>query len=217
MGCDIQVFCEGFIDEGWGKNWINIDHWFRSDDFSEISLDGLSSSSGFNYKDINQGRRSYHLFYLLAGVRGSDDYNSYLPISKPKGIPMDMDPFIKSYYEKFWEIDFSKDTSDCHDASYLSLKEIKDSCYANPMLTKGWVIEEGFEKKLEGMRSGKYIFVDFVDIKEPVERRENRVYREWTEVYNNYLIDLINIMEEYKKERQITSDKDIRIVFWFDN
>ena len=139
MGCDMQIFCEGYIHDGFEKKWINIDHWFRSDGYSVIALDGQVSSDGFDYFDVNEGRRSYHLFYLLAGVRGIDEWSTYLPISKPKGIPRDMDPFIKSYLEKHWELDFSKDTVDCHSASYLTLKEIKKSGYAKQMLTKGWV------------------------------------------------------------------------------
>jgi hypothetical protein len=63
-------------------------------------------------QDVTYGNRNYTVFGVLAGVR---DQN-VTPISKPRGLPPDVDPTLRN----------ELDVSDYHSLSYLSLKEIRD-------------------------------------------------------------------------------------------
>lgn len=127
MGCDIQLFCEGFLSCTNGKKqWININHWYRQDGWAEYMV---NDNEGFDYDNLINNNRDYGLFYLLAGVRGIEDEESYPPISKAKGLPEQMDSFIKKYYKDFYDIDLETETIDSHHHSYLTLKELKESGY----------------------------------------------------------------------------------------
>lgn len=215
MGCDIQLFCEGYIKQLSGEHqWINIDHWFRTDGWAEFMI---NDEQGFDYVDLIEGRRDYGLFYLLAGVRGIDEENSYLPIAKAKGIPPQMDSLIRNYYREFYEIDFTEESIDCHHISYLSLKELKDSGYGEIMRLKGWVDESDYNLAMELHRKGQKFQLDFEDIKELNTDHSGLVLKEWDGYINLNLTYMIERMEALKKERRIISDEDIRIVFWFDN
>ncbi|ANF97301.1 hypothetical protein [Paenibacillus bovis] len=81
MGCDITLFCEGYL---WGK-WINIDSYYRSDGWAEYMV---TEDQGFIRKSLLYGVRDYGLFFLLAGVRGDGDNESYLPIDFTGGFRM---------------------------------------------------------------------------------------------------------------------------------
>ena len=216
MGCDITLFCEGFISSFGHKDkrWINIDYWYREDVWPKCNI---VNDSGFTFDDLIENRRDYGLFYLLAGVRGSDKENSYLPISKAKGLPEQMDGLIKNYYKEFYEIDFSVEGADFYDASYLTLKELKDSGYGDVMRLKGWVKEKEYEKALEWWKRGLKYQLNFVDVKCNEWEHQGRVLKEWDGYLNLNLIYMIEKMEYLKEKRNIKNDEEIRIVFWFDN
>lgn len=67
--------------------------------------------------------RNYELFGILAGVRGSR-----IPISYPKGLPIDVSNEVLKYHDSWGE--------DAHSASWLTFDEIYDSRldYDNPSL-----------------------------------------------------------------------------------
>ncbi|URZ05473.1 hypothetical protein [Clostridium felsineum] len=217
MGCDISLFAEGFISKypNEDKKWINIDHWYREDEWADIMV---SEYKGFNYTDLIDGNRDYGLFYLLAGVRGSEDEKSYPPIAKTKGLPKQMDTLIKKYIlDGIILEDLEGQNGEFHDASYLTLKELKDSDYARIKRLKGWVIEEEYIEAIEILNKGEQWQLSYVDIKCEDIFHEGMILKEWDGYINMNLIHMIERMEQLKKERHIEKDEEIRIVFWFDN
>lgn len=206
MGCDITLFCEGYIQ---GK-WINIDHWYRKDGWAEIMI---ADNVGFDYMDLINGSRDYGLFYLLAGVRGDEKYTSYPPIAAPKGLPKDRDALLKKEYD----YDDLPDHVMFHHPSYITLQELKESGYGELMRLQGWVDIEDFEYAEQKLRQGEKYQLHFMDVKEDAYRREGKVYKEWDGYLNLNLTYMIEKMEKLKKERQIEKDDEVRIVFWFDN
>jgi len=70
--------------------------------------------------------RNYQLFSILAGVRGS-----YRPISEPRGLPEDKREECSDAF-KAWLAEWG---GDAHDASWVTLRELKD--YLNAVGTCG--------------------------------------------------------------------------------
>ena len=119
MGCDIHFFCERFSDEPITNGpvdrdeklhtlldeseprWITADEWILEDGEWEIND---------NFYD---GRRSYHLFGVLAGVR-TWDYDE--TICEPRGIPSDAS-YAYKYMCDEWD-------DDAHSHSYFTLEEL---------------------------------------------------------------------------------------------
>lgn len=206
MGCDIHLYCEGYIN---GK-WINIDRWHRETGWPEIAV---AEKEGFTPVDLLDGARDYGLFYLLAGVRGREEDNSYPPIAAPRGLPEQWDALLSGEYD-YGELE---DHDMFHHASYLTLRELKDSGYGERMRLRGWVEEEEHEETMNKLRLGERYQSHFTDVKEDAYWREGKVYREWDGYLNLNLTSMIEQMEQLKKERRIGSDEEVRIVFWFDN
>ncbi len=206
MGCDIHLYCEGRIN---GK-WINIDRWYRQTGWPEIAVAG---KEGFAPVDLLDGARDYGLFYLLAGVRGSEEYNSYPPIAAPRGLPDEWDALLAEEYD-FRDM---PDNVNVHHVSHLTLKDLKESPYGKPMPLRGWVEEAEHEQMTRRMAAGEKVQLSFWDVKTGNGEERGRVLREWHGYINLTLISLIEQMEQLKKERRIGSDEEVRIVFWFDN
>lgn len=193
MGMDMEIFTEGYLNiemenPNSAKQWVN------------LNVDPID------------GNRDYDLFYLLAGVRYNDDEKSYPPIAKPKGLPDDMDIFIRQQND--YIID-SGDDNLFYKPSYLTLKEIKDSGYASIMKVKGWVFEDEWQEWLEFPDKTKMFQFYMEDEKCPEYLRENRILKEWNNYINGNLLYMKNRMEELKEKYNISSDEEIRIVFWF--
>lgn len=223
MGCDIHLFCEGYLKGRFDKEkkWINIDHWYRQDGWPEYVI---TEYQGFNYTNLIDGRRDYGLFYLLAGVRGTDEERSYPPIAQAKGLPEQMDSLIKKYYEDFYGYHMDtipkteKENIDVHHASYLTLRELKDSGYGKIMPLKGWVHKDKLDEALTAIQNGRKYQTNFIDTKcQNPAFRKGMILREWDGYINLNLTDMIGKMERLKEERNIEYDDEIRIVFWFDN
>ena len=212
MGCDIHLFAEGLLRKypNQEKMWINIDHWYRENGWAEIML---TENEGFNYTDLIDGSRDYGIFYLLAGVRGNEKWKSYPPIANPKGLPEQMDSFIRKFTTEYTE----QENSDFHDASYLTLRELKDSGYGSIMRLQGWVYEDEHRKAVKQIGDGQKYQLGFVDVKCQDQVEQGRVLKEWNGYLNLNLTYMIERMEELRKERRIDNDDEIRIVFWFDN
>ena len=158
MGCDIHLFCEGYLN----VKWINIDNWYRKDGWAKYMV---TENQGFHYINLIEGHRDYHLFYLLAGVRRDDEEESYPSIARPKGLPKDMDPLIKKYQETVYGTNFEDESLECHHVSYLTLKEIKDSGYGDIMTIRGWVEESKFIEATEALKNGQKYEFRFFDVK----------------------------------------------------
>lgn len=212
MGCDIHLFTEGFLKKypNQEKVWINIDQWYRQDGLAEIML---TENEGFDYTDLIGGNRDYGLFYLLAGVRGREEEKSYPPIAHPKGLPKQMDALIRKFATEYTE----QENIDFHDASYLTLKELKDSGYGSIMRLRGWVYEDEYREAMEKIGEGQKYQLGFVDVKRQDRVVQGMMLKEWNGYLNLNLTYMIERMEEMKKEQRIDNDEEIRIVFWFDN
>jgi len=210
MGCDITLYCEGYVR---GK-WINIDQWYRTDGTAEYMV---TKSNGFDYIDLIEGKRDYELFYLLAGVKNNEK-SGYRPISSPKGLPPDMDQLIGEQYENWYDVVFTEEENiNFHHASYLTLKELKESGYGDVMPLKGWVNKEEFDKHEEWMKDGQKYQLFFVDDTQSKMRYEEMIFKEWNGYLNLNLTNMISKMEQLKQEKNLQDDEEIRIVFWFDN
>lgn len=206
MGCDIHLYCEGYI----GGKWINIDRWYRQTGWPEIAVAG---KEGFTPVDLLDGARDYWLFYLLAGVRGSEDTDSYPPIAPPRGLPDEWDALLAEEYD-FRDM---PDNVNVHHVSHLTLKDLKESTYSKPMPLRGWVEEAEYEQMTRRTAAGEKVQLSFWDVKTGNGEERGRVLREWHGFINLNLISLIEQMEQLKKERRIGGDEEVRIVFWFDN
>jgi hypothetical protein len=102
MGCDIHAYVEI-------KN--------KENTWTKLTLEPFDMS-GWEF-------RSYTLFGILAGVRGSGPIQ--LNDGIPRGLPDDISPEVKKAYS-FWE-------DDAHSASYITYKEVNDLYY---QYTKLW-------------------------------------------------------------------------------
>ncbi|MFR2486019.1 MAG: hypothetical protein ACLTAC_22075 [Hungatella sp.] len=220
MGCDIHLFAEGYTADVRGKTlwnretgnrrWKNIEHWYRDDVWADLRIQG---DGGFSRRDLIDGHRDYGLFYLLAGVRGEEEESSWPPLAKPRGLPEQMDDLVFRYETDEMEIG----SIDCHDLSWLTLRELKESGYGGRMPLKGWVREEDYEKMLEFEAAGKPYQLAFIDEKSKETPEAGLVCREWLGYLNLNLTMLISRLEALKEEWRIKSDDEVRIVFWFDN
>lgn len=186
MGADIWLFCEVCTIEQGKKVWF------------PAELEGWDDP------------RDYELFYLLGGVRGyeNSEQDTYPPIAPCKGFPEDVNPLT---------IDQERMSLEVADAvSYYTLKELKASRYSGIMNIKGWVDEEEFRTAGPVTVTERGFRQDFYSVHPdaPPWKREGLVLREWNGILNGNLILLVRQMERVKRERQISSDEDIRIIFW---
>jgi hypothetical protein len=106
MGCDIHLFIERKRATGSYEDMTNYNYDPEYYDEYDIHFQP-------NEKTITC--RNYYLFSQLASVR---NYNELKPISEPKGIPLDVSPYIRKHYEHWVSV--------AHSASWLTAKEIKN-------------------------------------------------------------------------------------------
>jgi len=57
----------------------------------------------------------------------------------------------------------------------------------------------------------------FIDVRRGKPDNENLILKEWNGYLNLNFTDLIEKLEKMKEKNLIRSDKEIRIIFWFDN
>ncbi len=115
MGCDIHSFTEV-------KN-LETGRWEKSCNFipSEWHLEKYEGA--FHNKPFRT--RDYSVFAFLADVR---NYWGIDCIALPKGLPSDLSPDTKEFYEE-WR-------SDAHTESYLTLRELLDFDYQKVVKNK---------------------------------------------------------------------------------
>jgi hypothetical protein len=133
MGCDIHFFVEKkskrlkrqeMLNEVVGDTeqlqmeWESADSWipnnYKDDDDTRVKV--------INRSERFYSGRNYTLFGILAGVRWMPKCG---PISNPKGFPSDTSNETADEYESW--------AGDCHSASYLTLKELKDTDWSKYM------------------------------------------------------------------------------------
>ena len=139
--------------------------------------------------------RNYNIFAVLANVRNDDN----MPfISEPKGFPEDACSEAEQYY-KYWG-------ADAHSASRLTLKEIKTYDYNQKFYSAELILaKDNNGKVIETCRAttGEHMG----------ELGEVKIFDPWG---NDAWFKLILYMNTIKKFYKL-NDKQVRLVFWFDN
>ena len=124
MGCDIHMNVEyrTKVDgtmQWWDGNLYEVNKFHDSypDDPKYIRV------------HLNNERRNYTLFGLLAGIR----YYGIKPIAPPRGFPKDVSKSIAEEYDSWG--------SDAHSASWLTLAELMNAARSHPDLLDDLVVE----------------------------------------------------------------------------
>lgn len=202
MGCDIHVLTEALISVDDKKVWVNVDNWRFNPHYSANNEDG---DPEMDLIPIYRNR-NYDLFTLLAGVRDySGDTQS---VSPPKGIPPDAAPQTLAEVERYG--------SDGHTHSWLTLAEIRAFHETGPTKNyTGLVTPEDSQNLDNGIFPESWC---------QGSSNKSLVRREWTMPADDLkwiiapmeqrLKDVFWVFsDEYDKE----IEKEIRIVFFFDN
>lgn len=148
MGCDIHLFVEKYD----GNKWVSMDNWKMEKECDFCDKDEIKDCQEYDcngkierftysrYEDLFYTGRNYSLFGILAGVRDS----KMKMISDEKGFPDDASDEVSKYFESWG--------CDAHTPSYLSLKELVEYPWDEPLYTQnvtleledyiGWVIFE---------------------------------------------------------------------------
>ena len=124
MGCDIHMQVEYRTKVDGTMQWCD-------GNLYEVNKFHYSYPDAPKYKRIhlNNVRRNYTLFGLLAGVRNRD----IKPITSPRGFPKDASKSIAEEYDS-WR-------SDAHSASWLTLSELMNATRSYPDLLNYLVAE----------------------------------------------------------------------------
>ena len=112
MGCDIHLFCERRVDY---DKWECEDHFrIKTDDAPEtINIQSINDYPKYLDPVPLYSDRSYALFSLLAGVRGSGGIEQ---IDDRRGLPHDVSEIVKAYSD-YWDVDG-------HSHSWYTAKEL---------------------------------------------------------------------------------------------
>lgn len=220
MGCDIHLYVEKKVK---GK-------WVKQSGFVSDYYDPKSEYFGkeeFKSTDTPWSGRNYRLFSVLADVRngrgfaGIDTGNAIEPISKPKGLPVDVSPEVRSVSEDWG--------CDGHSHSYLTLSELKGYAWDKKMVNRGYVSLEGYrELKKEakpncwcgdvGGQNVVKISPDMAsDIKSGPTVKSYYVRMEWEDSIKDYCRHFIEFMFPLLEKVANGKPDHVRIVFWFDN
>lgn len=200
MGCDIHMFVE------YKHKVDDVEKWVSGDYFKMNPLFGLyEDGEQFEVLELH-GHRNYQLFATLAGVM--DHSGDNVPISEPKGLPIDVCSFVKAASDYM--------DGDGHSHSWLTLKELKNFQNTNPTYKHSGIISTEQIAELE-----KGIFPDSWC---QGTNRPNHHRREWG-VKNESIVPLIEKMQGRAKELlqydwqpyDPLNDENIRIVFFFAN
>ena len=210
MGCDIHIYTEAKRTVDGKEKWINVDNW-RLNPYFQVYKE---ETEEYNIKPI-YCNRNYELFSFLADVR---NYGGNKSFGFDRGLPDDISPQTKKEAE-YWGIDG-------HSHGYCTLEELKNAIKGVAKIRyEGAVNKEQAERYrktketptewAQGVGSFRGIAPEYQD------RYEWLV---WEDVVGCFE-DLVEAIEErkreifwiFKDEDDLARDKDIRIVFWFDN
>ncbi|MHA1408871.1 MAG: hypothetical protein ACTSQY_00885 [Candidatus Odinarchaeia archaeon] len=231
MGTDIHLYVE--IKKN-GK-WEKVKKGLRSERYNPNN--DYFSKEKFRNGERIYNTRNYVLFAFLANVRngkgfaGRDTGNIIVPISFPKGIPLNVSEDIIQDIDS-WGLN-------AHSISYLDLSELKKGCEDSKNMTlvkRGAVDIKGFKEfKRDGcpkewwsdIIGSKIVFISNNEMQKlidnPTLKKENLYYFtriEWRsclyDSVNRFFEHVLPQLENLKHTNNLT-DKEIRIVFWFDN
>jgi hypothetical protein len=172
MGCDIHIYVESRYRDGEAWNFMM-------------------------HEDACYGDRNYELFSILAGVRNRFNIT---PISEPRGIPDDVDPYLKKNLEQYAD----------HSFSWLTLKEIKEYKWDQDRHMSGLVSPSDMDewKRTKSIRPPSWCqgttSTNYTSCMIPYNPKD------WCSEF----IDWINHLSEQMK---YTGANNVRLVFGFDN
>lgn len=211
MGCDIHIMTEVKETICGVKQWVNVDNWRINPYFGTDEYE----TQQFKLKSIYT-TRNYELFSFLAGVR---NYGGNISFGFDRGLPEDVAELTKKESDAWGD--------DGHTHGYRTLEELKTAIktVAN-VRREGAVTKEAAEKyRATGetpcsWAQGVGTFVGIAP--EYQDRYEWLVWEDEVHCFDN----LIEAIEDRKRDifwiwnkehDDFSRDKDIRIVFWFDN
>lgn len=220
MGTDMNIYAEQYINERWQ---------FIGEMREDISYGSdLAHQKTYHPKDLYD-TRNYGLFAILADVRNDEGYECIAP---RRGIPHDLSPEIKSYFETFQSTESS--------TTWLPQDEKQRAAwiaYDQDMeLRPGWLtLEELVNFDWRGKRIQRYGRVDervahlfhpdrgfpFREWPEGIPCGYSRMPKwsdacnaSWTETYAEAVgSDFLELLDTFS--RQYGMSKGIRFVFWF--
>ena len=211
MGCDIHIMTEAKKTINDVEKWVNVDNWrvnsyYGTDEYEtrEYTLEPVYSE------------RNYELFSFLADVR---NYGSNQSFGFDRGLPDDVSKHTKEESDDLG--------CDGHTHGYCTLEELKAAIKRVATVRReGAVSKEEAERYrltgetptswAQGVGTWKGIAPKYLD------RFEWLVWEDEVHCFDR----LIEAIEERKRDifwifdaakDDFTRDKDIRIVFWFDN
>lgn len=210
MGCDIHVCLEvkryPYEDKKRENGfWVNADKWTVDEDHIKYPEE-YPNRFHIDYDDRIYKGRNYCLFSVLANVR---NYWNIEPISKPKGLPVDVSLETKQESDNYG--------TDGHSHSYLTLKEILDY--------KGWDREEestdfAFDSeqvnKLKEKYKDKYLRCEGSSVGLQVYYKTD-IKELCGEFYYGTLETMKKNLRSHSIPNYQTTEDDIRLVFFFDN
>lgn len=209
MGADIHMY----VERREGDRWVALKG-------RNPYYDLLKEQDEVVYQNWIWQGRDYDLFAVLADVRNEFDF---VPVSLPKGLPVDVSDIVRSHANIM--------CFDEHSHTWLSLRELQEYDLNRIVKRSGWVSLHEFENflasgkpqvwsngiggmniihvssdQMQGLLDGKY------------DAKKGRKYYsqiEWEDTYQEvvgYAWEMIvPVMEE------MGGPDDVRLVFWFDN
>lgn len=175
---------------------------------------GLSDHPGYR-------NRNYDAFAILANVRngtgfaGVDTGDGFVPISFPRGLPIDMSGEAKS-------VDFGY-----HDMSYVTLRELLDYDWDQTTRHRGYVTAEEFKVYRErgkpdswcgGVGGSMVRIISNKRMASLIDRGDDTSHRytqvEWEEKYRESAEDFLSYVEGLKP---LGDPDNVRLVFGFDS
>ena len=124
MGCDIHMQVEYRTKIDGTMQWCDGNLY----EVNKFHID-YPDEPKYQRVHLNNERRNYTLFRLLAGIR----YYGIKPIAPPRGFPKDVSKSISEEYDSWG--------SDAHSASWLTLAELMNAARSHPDLLDDLVAE----------------------------------------------------------------------------
>lgn len=193
MGCDIHSFIEIRTKDKW--ELCEIPYFTEYDYKKTRKYEKNFTAHPFDW-------RSYGMFSVLAGVRGSAK-----PITPPKGIPEDVSSDISKNWEQWG--------SDGHTPSYYVLRELLEFNFLQNFTYETFASYGGEDEilisnpnKFGNTFNSRMICLEKVRPKDGYERKGKITYK--TFLGELFFLQLDEMCD-------IKNPEDVRIVFWFDN
>jgi hypothetical protein len=196
MGTDIRIYAEQHVNGRWQFIGEMIKNMYYEYD--------PEHEAPYHPKDLYD-RRNYSLFAILADVRNDEGYEY---IASPRGIPDDLSPEVKSWFESFQD--------DAHYASWLTLEELVNFDWHEKRIQRYARVDERVAHLFHPERG-----FPFREWPEGIQCSYSRMHKEdehcnasWTETYAEAAgLDFMELLGTFSQ--QYGASKDVRFVFWF--